>query len=35
MKYKCPLIVVADMERSRRFYEELLGQKVILDLERI
>lgn len=31
MKYKLPLIVVADMERSRKFYEELLGQKVILD----
>lgn len=31
MKYKCPLIVVEDMERSRRFYEDLLGQKVILD----
>jgi catechol 2,3-dioxygenase-like lactoylglutathione lyase family enzyme len=31
MKYKCPLIVVEDMERSRKFYEELLGQKVILD----
>jgi catechol 2,3-dioxygenase-like lactoylglutathione lyase family enzyme len=31
MKYKCPLIVVKDMERSRKFYEELLGQKVILD----
>lgn len=31
MKYKMPLIVVEDMERSRRFYEDLLGQKVILD----
>lgn len=31
MRYKCPLIVVEDMERSRKFYEELLGQKVILD----
>jgi catechol 2,3-dioxygenase-like lactoylglutathione lyase family enzyme len=31
MKYKLPLIVVEDMERSRRFYEDLLGQKVILD----
>ena len=31
MKYKLPLIVVDDMERSRRFYEDLLGQKVILD----
>jgi len=31
MKYKLPLIVVEDMERSRSFYEDLLGQKVILD----
>ncbi len=31
MKYKVPLIVVEDMERSRKFYEEVLGQKVILD----
>lgn len=31
MKYKMPLIVVEDMERSRKFYEEILGQKVILD----
>ncbi|MEL7655067.1 MAG: VOC family protein [Bacillota bacterium] len=31
MKYKLPLIVVEDMERSRKFYEEILGQKVILD----
>ena len=31
LKYKLPLIVVEDMERSRKFYEELLDQKVILD----
>lgn len=31
VKYKLPLIVVEDMERSRKFYEDLLGQKVILD----
>lgn len=31
MKYKCPLIVVKDMERSRKFYEEILGQKVVRD----
>lgn len=31
MKYKLPLLVVEDMERSRKFYEDLLGQKVILD----
>lgn len=31
VKYKLPLLVVEDMERSRKFYEDLLGQKVILD----
>jgi len=31
VKYKLPLIVVENMDRSRKFYEELLGQKVILD----
>jgi catechol 2,3-dioxygenase-like lactoylglutathione lyase family enzyme len=31
VKYKLPLIVVEDMERSRKFYEDILGQKVILD----
>ena len=31
MKYKCPLIVVEDIERSRKFYEEVLCQKVVLD----
>lgn len=31
MKYKCTLIVVEDMKQSRKFYEEVLGQKVILD----
>lgn len=31
MKFKCPLIVVEDMGRSRAFYEQVLGQKVILD----
>ncbi len=31
MKYKGPLIVVKEMERSRKFYEELLGQKVMFD----
>lgn len=31
MKFKCPLIVVEEINRSRKFYEEVLGQKVILD----
>lgn len=31
MKYICPLLVVSDMQRSRTFYEELLGQKVKSD----
>ena len=31
MKFTCPLIVVEDMGISRKFYEEVLGQKVILD----
>lgn len=31
MKYKCPLIVVENLEKSRTFYETFLGQKVIMD----
>lgn len=31
MKYKCPLLVVSDIQRSRSFYEDLLGLKVIVD----
>ncbi|MGS0763745.1 VOC family protein [Syntrophomonas curvata] len=31
MVYRCPLIVVENMETSRKFYEEILNQKVILD----
>ncbi len=31
MKYKCPLLVVKDIDKSRQFYQDLLGQKVILD----
>jgi catechol 2,3-dioxygenase-like lactoylglutathione lyase family enzyme len=30
-KYVCALIAVSDIDRSRVFYEELLGQKVIAD----
>lgn len=31
MKFKCPLIIVSDIETSRKFYEDVLNQKVILD----
>lgn len=31
MKFKLPLIVVADLVTSRKFYEDVLKQKVILD----
>ena len=31
MKYKMPLIVVKDMAVSRKFYEEVLNQKVEMD----
>ncbi|MFA5434391.1 MAG: VOC family protein, partial [Candidatus Paceibacterota bacterium] len=31
MKFKMPLIVVRDMELSRKFYEEVLNQKVVMD----
>jgi len=31
IKFVCPLITVADMERSRNFYENILGQKVESD----
>ncbi len=31
MKFICPLIAVSDMERSKRFYQDLLNQKVKYD----
>ncbi len=31
MKFICPLVTVSDMERSRQFYESLLGQEVKFD----
>lgn len=34
LKFVCPLIAVEDIARSRRFYEELLGQKVKYDFGR-
>jgi len=30
-KFVCPLLVVADMQRARSFYETVLDQKVIMD----
>lgn len=30
-KFVCPLLVVADMQRARNFYETVLEQKVIVD----
>ena len=31
MKFICPLIAVEDIQRSRRFYEDVLGQRVKYD----
>ena len=32
MKYICPLIVVEDINKSKHFYEEILGQTIKADL---
>jgi len=32
MKFTCPLIAISDLEKSKRFYQEVLGQKIVLDL---
>ena len=32
MKYICPLIAVKDIEKSKKFYHEILEQEVIADL---
>ena len=32
MKYICPLIVVEDINKSKNFYEKLLGQIIKADL---
>lgn len=32
MKFICPLIVVDDIEASKKFYTEVLGQKITMDL---
>src|SRR5215470_14580079 len=34
IKFVCPLITVADMKRSRDFYEKVLGQTVETDFGR-
>lgn len=31
MKFMCPLVVVKDINRSRDFYENVLGQRVKYD----
>ena len=33
LKFICPVIIVDDIELSRHFYEQLLGQKVKFDFE--
>lgn len=32
LKFTCPLIAVNNLKASKRFYEEVLGQKIVLDL---
>jgi catechol 2,3-dioxygenase-like lactoylglutathione lyase family enzyme len=32
MKYSCSLIAVKDIERSKAFYRDTLGQKIVLDV---
>lgn len=32
MKFVCPLIAISNLKISKQFYEEVLGQKIILDL---
>lgn len=34
LKFVCPLVAVEDVARSRRFYEQVLGQKVKYDFGR-
>ena len=31
MKFKCPMLVVNDIEKSREFYKKVLGLRVISD----
>lgn len=32
MRFRCPVIAVSDLEASKRFYETVLNQKIVLDL---
>ena len=32
MKFVCPLIAVSDLEASKRFYQEIFNQEIIMDL---
>lgn len=32
MKYTCALIAVSDLEISKKFYQQVLGQNIVLDL---
>lgn len=32
MRFSCPLIAVSDLEASKKFHQEVLGQKITLDL---
>lgn len=32
MEFRCPVIAVSDLEVSKKFYEEVLNQKIVLDL---
>jgi catechol 2,3-dioxygenase-like lactoylglutathione lyase family enzyme len=31
LKFTCPLIAISDLEASKKFYQEVLGQKIVLD----
>lgn len=31
MKFKNPMLVVTDMEKSKKFYKDVLGLRVIMD----
>jgi catechol 2,3-dioxygenase-like lactoylglutathione lyase family enzyme len=32
MKYVCPLLAVSDLEASKKFYQQVLNQTIVLDL---
>lgn len=32
MKFQLPLIAVRDLERSKAFYQQVLGQRIMMDL---